>query len=417
MSFSLDHRLKSCHEAWQSLISLDNDKRDQVILRLASKIEQAIPDLLVANQKDLDKMSPMDPKYDRLKLTEQRLRDIAHDLRNVAGLKNPIGEVLEDRTLENGIKLQKKRVPIGLIGIIYEARPNVTFDVFALTFKTGNACILKGGSDAWESNQQIVKIIAATLEEFGINSEVIQLLPPDRAITKELLEATKWVDMLIPRGSRGLIDYVRDHAKIPVIETGAGIVHTYIAEKADIEMAKTIILNAKTRRVSVCNALDCLVVDSTQMSNLPYLIKEFEEHKVTIYADQMAYEALKNDYPSDLLKKAMEDHYGQEFLDYKMSVKTVSGINDAIKHIQQYTSKHSEAIITEDEHEAITFLNQVDAAAVYLNASTAFTDGGQFGMGAEIGISTQKLHARGPMALPELTTYKWIAFGNGQIRP
>ncbi len=389
----------------------------QLLNKLANKAEESIPELLVANQKDLDRMDINDPKYDRLMLTKERIEGIAADIRNVAKLPFPIGEILEERTLDNGMNLQKVRVPLGVIGVIYEARPNVTFDVFSLCMQSGNACVLKGGSDAEFSNKAIAGVIHQVLKDEGFNPEVLQLLPPERSAATELMNAIGYVDILIPRGSQNLINSVRENANIPVIETGAGIVHTYVDASADFKKAADVVVNAKTRRVSVCNALDCLVIHKDKLAELAEMIKGMIPFNVEIFADHKAYDALNGQYPTSLLKKATEESFGTEFLAHKMSVKTVDNIDEALDHIYKYSSKHSEAIIAEDAKAIERFYNEVDAAAVYANASTAFTDGAQFGLGAEIGISTQKLHARGPMALKELTSYKWLIKGNGHSRP
>ena len=319
--------------------------------------------------------------------------------------------------MDNGLHLKKVRVPLGTVGVIYEARPNVTFDVFALCFKSGNVCVLKGGSDAEHSNIAIVSLIHEVLCKHNVSEDILTLLPSHRSSVGTLLQAHEHIDVVIPRGSKGLIDYVREHAVVPVIETGAGVVHTYIDESADIEKAKNIIINAKTRRVSVCNALDTLLLHESLTDALPELVGELAEHSVAIYADQSSFSALEATYPAELLHHATEEHFGIEFLGYSMSIKVVPNVQSAIDHIAEYSSKHSEAVIAEDKNVIKTFFHQVDAAAVYANTSTAFTDGAQFGLGAEIGISTQKLHARGPMGLRELTSYKWIVEGNGQIRP
>lgn len=389
---------------------------NEVLTALADKAEKHSDKILAENKKDLERMPASDPKYDRLKLTEQRIRDIANDLRNVSKLPSPLGLTLEERTVNSGLKLRKVTVPLGVVGIIYEARPNVTFDVFSLCLKSGNACILKGGSDAESSNKFIVGLIKEVLTIYGFDPQTIALLPSDRSATQELLNAVGYVDILIPRGSQSLIDYVRDNAKVPVIETGAGIVHTYFDEKGDTQKGSDIIFNAKTRRVSVCNALDCLIIHQERLSDLPVLTKRLSEKNVKIYADEKAFIALQSSYPENLLDRAEERHFGTEFLDYVMSIKTVSTVNEALDHIFEYGSRHSEAIVSEDESAIQTFLKQVDAAAVYVNASTAFTDGAQFGLGAEIGISTQKLHARGPMGLREMTSYKWLIQGEGTVR-
>ena len=372
--------------------------------------------LLEENKKDLDRMDPDDPKYDRLQLTANRIKDIAKEINHVASLLSPLGEVLMSKTMQNGLQISKIKVPLGVVGVIYEARPNVTFDVFALCFKTGNVCVLKGGSDAHYSNKAIISVIHSVLEKFGINKNIATLLPPEREATEALLNATNFVDVIIPRGSQNLINHVRNHSKVPVIETGAGIVHTYFDEFGDLEKGKAIVFNAKTRRVSVCNALDCLIINQHRLTDLAALVNHLQTKETIIYADEKSFSALENYYPDKLLKKAKNEHFGTEFLSMQMAIKTVNGLEEALNHIANYGSKHSEAIITENSEHAEIFLNEVDAAAVYLNASTAFTDGAQFGLGAEIGISTQKLHARGPMGLEELCSYKWIVKGDGQIR-
>jgi len=402
--------------AGRDIVSVSPDTIVAVLNDLAGAAIAQTALLLQENQKDLDRMDVSDPKYDRLKLTEVRIKDIAKDMVNVANLPHPLGHILSEKTMPNRLHIKKIGVPLGIVGVIYEARPNVTFDVFALCFKTGNVCILKGGSDAEFSNKAIIKIIHAVLAKHGINKNVAVLLPPEREATEALLNAIGYIDVLIPRGSQSLIDRVRQQSKVPVIETGAGIVHTYFDETGDLNKGSEIVFNAKTRRVSVCNALDCLILHSSRLSDLPELAQKLTEKDVEIFADERAYTSLKGSYPDNLLKKAQPEHFGTEFLDYKMAIKTVDSFDEALNHIAGHSSKHSEAIITENAQHAATFLNKVDAAAVYLNASTAFTDGAQFGLGAEIGISTQKLHARGPMGLQELTSYKWIVEGDGQVR-
>jgi gamma-glutamyl phosphate reductase len=364
----------------------------------------------------LSRMDPANPKYDRLKLTEERLAGIAGDMKNVASLPSPLGKLLSETTRPNGMVIRKMTVPFGVIGVIYEARPNVTFDVFSLCFKSGNACVLKGGSDADSSNRALVAIIHDVLTRQGVDPAVCTLLPPDREATTELLNAVGLVDLIIPRGSSSLINYVRDHARVPVIETGAGICHTYFDKDGDKEKGREIVNNAKTRRVSVCNALDCLIVHRDRLGDLPYLCGKLSGSNVIIYADEPAFAALSGHYPTAWLQPAMADSFGTEFLDYKMAIRTVSSLDEALQHIARYSSKHSESIVSESTEAIRRFQQMVDAACVYANVSTAFTDGAQFGFGAEIGISTQKLHARGPMALPELTTYKYIIEGDGQIR-
>ncbi len=393
-----------------------HNKVNKLLIYLAGQLEKNSRELLLANQKDLDKMNISDPKYDRLKLTPERIAGIAADMEAVASLPSPLGRILEQRMLPNGLEIKKVSVPLGVIGVIYEARPNVTFDVFSLCIKSGNACILKGGSDAHHSNTAIVAMIHKALLHFKLNPDMVALLPSGREATAALLNARGYVDVAIPRGSQDLINFVCENAKIPVIETGAGIVHIYYDKTANREKASAIIDNAKTRRVSVCNALDCLIVHRSRLNDLSIVFNPLADARVIIYADPDALQALKGRYPADLLRPVEPDSYGTEFLDYKMSVKTVDSIEEALEHIERYSSKHSEAIISEDEANIELFLNRVDAAAVYANTSTAFTDGAQFGLGAEIGISTQKLHARGPMGLNELTSYKWVVRGNGQIR-
>jgi glutamate-5-semialdehyde dehydrogenase len=389
---------------------------NSVLLQIADAAEAQTPTLLAENKKDLNLMDSADPKYDRLKLTENRIKGIADDIRNVATLDYPVGKLLMQKTLPNGLHLSKVTVPLGVVGVIYESRPNVTFDVFSLCFKSGNACVLKGSRDAAHSNEAIAKLISDVLVQNDINPNILYLMPPDREATEVLLKAVDDIDVLIPRGSQGLINFVRDNAKVPVIETGAGIVHTYFDASADLLKGIAIIDNAKTRRVSVCNALDCLIMHSSRLGDLPAIATPLAEKGVLIYADERAYEVLNGFYPNALLQPANAESFGTEFLAMTMSVKTVDSLQDALEHISAYSSKHSEAIIAEDKATIDYFLKNVDAAAVYANASTAFTDGAQFGLGAEIGISTQKTHARGPMALAELTSYKWIIEGNGQVR-
>ncbi|MCU4154853.1 glutamate-5-semialdehyde dehydrogenase [Carboxylicivirga sp. A043] len=404
-------------EASRCMTRIGAEETASVLKALAKELRLAADAIVSANVKDLERMAVDNPKYDRLKLTKERIEAIASDTENVALLPCPVGEVLECRTLQNGLELEKKRVALGVVGVIYEARPNVTIDVFALCIRSGNACVLKGGSDAEYSNIILVDIVKKVLDKHGVDSDIIQLLPADRKATDELMNAVGFVDVLIPRGSQGLINLVRDNAKLPVIETGAGIVHTYFDESGELELGRQVVFNAKTRRVSVCNALDCLVLHRSRLNDLPALIQDMVSKQVEIYADECAYQQLKGEYPDELLHKATKEDFGTEFLSLKLAIKTVDDFDSALEHIYQYSSKHSEAIIAEDADVIERYLNEVDAAAVYVNTSTAFTDGAQFGLGAEIGISTQKLHARGPMGLRELTSYKWIIKGNGQIRP
>lgn len=402
-------------EASRTLALVSDEARNAVLLRIADAIVAESGAILEANSADLAAMDKANPLYDRLMLTEERLAGIATDMRHVASLPSPLGRTLAERTLPNGLHLRKVSVPFGVIGVIYEARPNVTFDVFSLCFKSGNACLLKGGRDADASNRAAVALIKRVLAAEGIDQDVVGLMPASHEAAGELLGAVGYVDLVIPRGGRRLIDFVRDNAKVPCIETGAGVVNTYFDASADLEKGIRIVTNAKTRRVSVCNALDCLIVHSSRLGDLPELVSRMAD-KVVLYADARAFAALEGKYPAERLMPAGPDAFGTEYMDYKMAVKTVDCLDEALAHIRRYGSGHSEAIVTEDPASAAGFQNMVDAACVYVNAPTSFTDGAQFGLGAEIGISTQKLGARGPMGLEEITSYKWLIEGNGQIR-
>lgn len=413
----LNEIFRAVQSASFSLRMMEVDEMNRILMAVADEITRSMPTLLAANRLDLERMDPENPKYDRLRLSEARLLEIASNMRDVAALPSPLDITLEERTRPNGLHLRKVSVPFGVVGIIYEARPNVSFDVFSLCLKSGNACILKGGSDADCSNRAIVALIHEVLRNCGVDEHVVELLPSTREATSGLLHAEGYVDLIIPRGSGELIRYVRHEATVPVIETGAGICHAYFDGKGDLAKGAAIIHNAKTRRVSVCNALDCLLVHKDRLDDLPALCAPLKGSRVKIYADASAWEALDGNYPSELLEHAGGDSFGTEFLDYKMAVKTVDNVEAAVAHIHTYGSKHSECIITEDIQTAAYFQRAVDAACVYVNAPTSFTDGAQFGLGAEIGISTQKLHARGPMGLREMTTYKWLIEGNGQTRP
>lgn len=388
----LFHRVK---EVSKELLLLTDEQRNNILLRIADRAESLMEQLLVANSIDLQKLEKTNPLYDRLLLTPERITSIVADLRKVASLPSPLGLVSKERTLTNGLYLRRVSVPFGVIGVIFEARPNVCFDVFSICFKSGNACVLKGSHSAEESNRTIVALIHDVLREADVPIDVLALLPPTHEATANLLTAVGYVDLCIPRGGKKLIDFVRDNARVPVIETGAGVVHAYFDKDGDIEKGRNIIANAKMRRVSVCNALDCLLVHRERVADIPLLIEPMKD-KVDVITD--------------------ESTMGTEWMDYKMSLKVVSSIDDAMAHIARYGSGHSECIITENEDTAAHFQKMVDAACVYVNAPTSFTDGAQFGMGAEIGISTQKLGPRGPMALEEMTTYKWLINGDGQIR-
>lgn len=407
---------QSVKEASRKLNLLSEEKINSILEQVAARAIERTQEILVENKKDLERMDSADPKYDRLKLTKERIEGIAADIINVISLPSPLNKSLSEKRLANGLHLKKVTVPLGVIGIIYESRPNVTFDVFSLCLKSGNALVLKGGSDAKDSNTAIIKIIHEVLENNSVDKNIVQLLPPEREATHALLNAVDYVDIIIPRGSQNLINYVRENAKVPVIETGAGIVHTYFDETADLKKGADIIANAKTRRVSVCNALDCLIIHQSRLDDLKSIVPLLAEKDVEIFADQPSFDAIKDSYPEEKLSIASDAHFGTEFLSLKLSIKTVADLEEALDHIAKYSSRHSEAIISENEQNINLFLRSVDAAAVYVNTSTAFTDGAQFGLGAEIGISTQKLHARGPMALEELTSYKWIIKGDGQVR-
>ena len=412
----IENTLELLKNASYSLPMLEEDRINDVLLALASAIESNSSLLLEANAKDLARMDRNNPVYDRLMLTGERLAGIASDMRHVAELENPVGKVIDERVRPNGMKLTRVRVPFGVIGVIYEARPNVSFDVFSLCFKSRNACALKGGSDAYDSNKAIVDLIHSVLTDKGIDPHVVELLPAGHDAAKELMKAVGMVDLLIPRGSARLIRSVREQAQVPVIETGAGVCHTYFDLEGDLRKGSDIVFNAKTRRVSVCNALDSLVIHKDRLDDLPELCIRMAAKNVVIEADEQAYKTLEGRYPAGLLEHATAESFGKEFLAYRMSVKTVDSFEDALMHIRRYTSHHSECIVTENPEHARIFQQYTDAACVYVNVSTAFTDGAQFGLGAEIGISTQKMHARGPMALEEMTTYKWLINGDGQTR-
>ncbi len=414
---NLDNIFKRVKNASRKLGSLSDERRDEILVRLSNELIAESAKLLAANEKDLARMDKANPLYDRLQLSEKRLHGIADDMKHVASLPSPLGEIIDERTLPNGLELRRVRVPFGVIGVIYEARPNVTFDVFSLCFKSGNACILKGGSDAADSNAAIVALIQTVLKEEGIDPDVVALLPATHEATAAMLNAVGYVDVCIPRGGKRLIEFVRDNARIPVIETGAGVVSTYFHADGDAAIGAEIINNAKTRRVSVCNTLDTLLIDSARLADLPKLTALLADKNVKIYADDQAFNALNGNYPPELFFHSDSETWSTEWMDYKMGIRTVDGIEAAIEHISQYGSGHSECIITADAETARRFQNEVDAACVYVNAPTSFTDGAQFGLGAEIGISTQKLGPRGPMGLHEITTYKWLINGNGQTRP
>ncbi|OMP75387.1 glutamate-5-semialdehyde dehydrogenase [[Flexibacter] sp. ATCC 35208] len=413
---SIHQMLVDARAATNAIKSLADEQKQQLLRRLAVQITTHAATIVAENKKDLDKMSDEDPKKDRLLLNEARIQQLADSLNEIAALPDPANELVLERTLANGLHVQKRTVPLGVVGVIYESRPNVTLDVAALCIRSGNVCVLRGGSDAFHTNTILVKIIQDVLKEFKVNVHTVQLLPVDRSLINEMLTAVKYIDIIIPRGSQQLIEFVRANSKVPVIETGAGVCHTYVEATADLEKASKIVTNAKVSRPSVCNSLDTVLVDEQVATGLLQLLApSLAEYNVEIFADEQSYNILKGlSYP--YLQHAAPEDFGREFLDFKCSIKVVNGADEALQHIQEYSSKHSEAIVSNDAAISERFLNEVDAAAVYVNASTRFTDGGVFGLGAEIGISTQKLHARGPFALEKLVTEKWFVRGNGQVR-
>lgn len=416
MKDDIQAALQQTQKASRKINALTDSQIREVLYKLSDLAWAERDYILAENKKDLDRMNPENPKYDRLLLNEDRLEGICADLKKVADLPSPLHKVLEESKQPNGMSISRVTVPMGVIGIVYESRPNVTFDVFALCLKSGNACVLKGSRDAKDSNIAIVSLIHQVLQAYGLEA-ACYLAPADREALPYILEAEQYIDVMIPRGSQGLINFVRDNARVPVIETGAGIVHVFLDESGRLDYAKSIVTNSKARRVSVCNALDCLVIHESRLNDLPEIMKDLDvKHKAEVYADEQSYEVLKDYYSAGLLHKASADDFGREFLSMKMSVKTVHNMDEAIDHVAKYSSKHSETIISENQQHIDQYLLHTDAACVYANVSTAFSDGGQFGLGAEIGISTQKLHARGPMGLRELTSYKWIIKGDGQVR-
>ncbi|GAA3923323.1 glutamate-5-semialdehyde dehydrogenase [Chitinophaga oryziterrae] len=413
---SIQGLLEQAQAATRSVKGLPDQQKQQLLQRLAVHVVENTAAIVAENRKDVEKMSAQDPKMDRLVLNETRIKQLADSLNEIALLPDPANQIMLERTLDNGLHVQKRTVPLGVVGVIYESRPNVTLDVAALCIRSGNVCVLRGGSDAFFTNTILVSLIQDVLREFNVDVNAVQLLPVDRALIGDMLTAVKYIDIIIPRGSQQLIEYVRANSRVPVIETGAGVCHTYVEKTADLNMASAIVTNAKVSRPSVCNSLDTVLVDKeVAKALLSLLAPSLKAYDVEIFADETAYAILKKlDYP--LLQHAAPEDFGREFLDFKCSVKVVSGPDEALQHIQEYSSKHSEAIVSADTAISERFLNEVDAAAVYINASTRFTDGGVFGLGAEIGISTQKLHARGPFALEKLVTEKWFIRGNGQVR-
>jgi len=406
--------IQKTHKASVQLRRVNDEQIQKMLLMLADALEKNSQHILEANKKDLAKQDSANPRNDRLMLNEQRVVNIANAIRNVSQLPDPCGKVMEKRTLKNGLQLEKISVPLGVVGAIYESRPNVTFDIAALCLRSHNGCVLKGSSDAHETNKVAVDIIKNVLKENNIEEDCVALLPPQRETVQELFTATKYVDVLIPRGSDSLIQFVRKNSLVPVIETGAGVCHVYVEKDADLKKAVEIVVNAKVSRPSVCNAVDAILIDkSVAKEFLKQLQPAFDKYGVEVFADANAYDLLK-DYPH--LQKATPEDFGREFLSLKCAVKVVDDIDEALEHIAEYSTKHSEAIVSENRQQCERFLQEVDAAAVYSNASTRFTDGEEFGLGAEIGISTQKLHARGPFALEKLVTEKWVVRGEGQVR-
>jgi glutamate-5-semialdehyde dehydrogenase len=413
---TIEHLLRNTHKAASQVRRLNKSQKAKILTDLAGILLENSAQIIAENKKDLDLMDLKDPKYDRLLLHESRINGLADALRQVASLNDPSGQILLERSLDNGIKMQKIAVPMGVVGAIFESRPNVTVDVASLCIMSGNACVLKGGKEANFSNQFLVSLIHEALTQNGVSADVVMLLPTDRKFLTQMLEANKYVDLIIPRGSQSLIDFVRSHSKIPTIETGAGVCHTYVEQTANLDMAAEIIVNARASRPSVCNSLDCAIIDEAVLENLvPKLKAGFEKYNIEVFADEKSYPIFEKNGCQALHHGQIED-FGKEWLDFKISIKTVGNFNEAIDHIGLFSSKHSEAIVTQDVALAEAFLQEVDAAAVYHNASTRFTDGGEFGLGAEIGISTQKLHARGPFALEKLVTEKWVCRGAGQVR-
>lgn len=413
---TIQPQLQAARKAKQVMLKLGLEQKKTVLAGIAEALRSHVGEIITENRRDLERMNPLDSKYDRLLLDESRIESLAKSVLDVSELADPTGQVLSSREVANGLRIEKKSVPLGVVGVIYESRPNVTIDVASLCIQSGNVCLLRGGSDAWYTNSFLVRLIQDVLIQQHLDEHIVQLLPTDRELVTELLEATAFVDIIIPRGSQSLIDFVRQNAKVPVIETGAGVCHTFVDDSADLDMAAKIVANAKISRPSVCNSLDTVLVHRTVVSEfLAKLFPYFVESKVTVFADSESHAILKSlDFPH--LENAQESDYGREFLDLMCSVKVVASLEEALEHIANYSSKHSECIVSENQQNITTFMESVDAAAVYANASTRFTDGAEFGLGAEIGISTQKLHARGPFALEKLVTEKWFVTGQGQIR-
>ena len=408
--------LINAQSAKASIAGLDDHGKKALLSRLSEVIIARSSDIINENQKDVLKLSATYPKLDRLLLNSERILGLANSLRAVAELADPTGILLSEKILDNGLQVRKITVPLGVVAVIYESRPNVTLDVAALCLRSGNVALLRGGQDAYHTNLILTSIIQQVLYEFSLDPNVVQQLPPEREFIIDILTAERYIDVIIPRGSNQLIEFVRKNATVPVIETGAGVCHTYVESTAKLDSSVNIVVNAKVSRPSVCNSLDTILLDnSIAVEFLHLLAPQMEQYNVELFADEVSYKALSN-IGFSRLNLAAEEDFGREFLDFKCSIKVVSGLKEAMDHIAKFSSKHSEAILTENAEFADLFMRQVDAAVVYLNASTRFTDGEVFGLGAEIGISTQKLHARGPFALEKLVTEKWIVKGTGQIR-
>lgn len=417
MAIAISSQLKAAQRAARQLPLYDVKAINRMLNDLADLVEQQADAILAHNARDLAHVDPSDHRYHRVRFTQARIAEIAEELRDIAMLSYPVGKKLLERTLPNGLQVAKVRVPLGVIGIVYDARPNITLEVFGLCIKSGNACVLQGGQTTAHTNMYLMELIQQALFQNNISRHVASLLATELTEVDELVKAVGLVDLIIPIGSRALIEEVKQKAAVPVIETGAGVVHTYFDKRGLLSIGQAIVLNAKTRNYDACNALDCLLIHEKRAEDLPELLAPLADKGVIVHADERAFKALNGHYPAELLQAADPAlHYGREFNAAELAVRTVYSMEEAMEHIARYGSRHSEAIITQNEKRAQIFLQKVDAAAVFHNAPTSFTDGAQFGLGAEIGISAQKLHARGPMALEELTSYKWVVKGHGQVR-
>lgn len=409
--------LQNAAQAAQKLKNEPLSKRDDFLLILKAQLEGNVDIIIEGNKKDIEGLSAENPMRDRLKLDENRILAMAASLEDIRAMSDPLGLVLEDRNVESGLHLKKVTVPLGVVGVIYESRPNVTIDVAALCIKSGNVAVLRGGSDAHETNKVLYDLINKALYEAGLDVDCVTLLDTDRELVKQLLNADEYVDVVIPRGGQSLINMVRENSRVPVIETGAGVVHIYVDSEVDIDRAASVVVNAKTDRPSVCNALDTLIIHADIMQEfLANVLPQLEKFEVKIYADDASFEFVSGKYNQELVQLATDESFGMEYLSMQMALRIVSNLDEAIDHITRYSSKHSESILTDNKAHASEFLERVDAAVVYVNTSTRFTDGGVFGLGSEIGISTQKLHARGPMGVRELTTYKWQVESDYAVR-